>query len=229
MQKSQIQKSNINKTINKVIIASIIICVSMIAIMVGVNYINQSNFNLSKIGHNINLMLFSTISAFILNMILMYQTVKDIKRDKHIIINPAYATIATVFLNILFVATITTMSTFLNQNQSLIENITNNIITAIAITFFTIFGLIIYNNLTVINISIMTLILISINLIMGNIMTYQRFDAINHLADSQKYTASNITMPIFSALYFTASVLVSFIIIVGIFLIMIEANKENTK
>lgn len=229
MQKSQIQKSNINKIINKVIIASIIICVSMIAIMMGVNYINQSNFNSSQIGHNINLMSFSTISAFILNMILMYQTVKDIKRDKHIIINPAYATIATVFLNVLFVATITTMSTFLNQSQSLIENITNSIVIAIAITFFAISGLNIYNNWTVIKISIMTFILIIVNIIMGNIMTYQRFDAITHLAESQQYTVSNITVTICSGIYLTAFLLIIAIIIVGIFGMMIEANTENTK
>lgn len=165
MQKSQIQKSNINKTINKIIITSIIISLSMIAIMIGINYLNHSNFNLSQIGHNVNWMLFSTISAFILNIILMYQTVKDIKRDKHIIINPGYATIATLFLNILFVATITSMSMFSNTNESLIQNITSNIITAIAITFFAILGLTIYNNLIDVTMSVPEALLIVLSTI----------------------------------------------------------------
>ena len=229
MQKSQIQKSNINKTINKIIITSIIISLSMIAIMIGINYLNHSNFNLSQIGHNVNWMLFSTVSAFILNVILMYQAVKDIKRNKHIIINPGYATIATVFLNILFVATITTMSMFLNQSQSLIENITNNIVTAISITFFAILGLAIFNLETGVDVSVPEALLIVLNTIMGTIMTTQRFEVINHLVKSQKYTASNITITIFSSIYLLMSGIAILLLIAGILIAIFDPDEKNTK
>lgn len=228
MEKTQIKKQNINKILNKIIIISVIISIAVIAIMIGVNYIKQSDLNLSKIGHNINLLLFSATSSFILNMILIYQITMSIKKDKHIIINPLYATITTLFLNILFIATTSIFFMFSNPKESLLENIANNSITALSLTFFAIVGLAIYQLTKDYDGPITEALLIVLNTIMGTIMTTQRFGAINHLAESQKFTASNILMTIFSGIYLIMSFLSVIILIVAIISSIFDLDDENT-
>ena len=60
-------------------------------------------------------------------------------------------------------------------------------------------------------------------------MTNQRFEAINHLAESQKYTASNITITIFSGIYWLMSAIAIFLLIAGILIAIFDPDGENTK
>lgn len=228
MDNLQIKKQNVNKILNKIISISVIISIAVIAIIIGVNYIKQSDLNLSKIGHNINLILFSTTSSFIINLILMYQITRSMKKDKHIIINPLYAAITTLLLNILFVATASIFFMFSNPKETLIENIANNSIIALTLTFFAIVGLATYQTMKDDYASITQALFIMLNSIMGTILTCQRFDAINHLSESPKYTVASISMGIFSAIYLVMSILSIIVLIFIIVVITFDLDIENT-
>lgn len=196
MDLSKTKHRNQNNIMTKILAWTTFGSVAIIASIICIKYFSTQNpsgiTSMTNTFVQIGLSVLAYIAMPAINIMLIYSTMSCLRKENKLNIEPIYAIITTIFINLLVIVTLSASDLVLGTKTPIAELVSNNFVTANIITTFAFLGLNIHfetdnNNNKPIWIGLINIItggIVSISIMMNIVSTpkAERLDSISSIA-----------------------------------------------